>query len=68
VPKGEPILSAVAFGLGSSTPKRRPGYLRLSSCWRFDVGKNLGFGPRGIILNILDDPCSAIWLHNRTGA
>jgi hypothetical protein len=32
VPKDEPVLSAIALGLGSSTPKRRPGYLRRSSC------------------------------------
>ena len=25
-------MSAVALGLGGSTPKRRPGYLRRSSC------------------------------------
>ena len=29
---GEPVMSAVALGLGSITPKRRPGYLRRSSC------------------------------------
>ena len=32
VPKDEPVLSAVALGLGSSTPKRRPGYLWRPSC------------------------------------
>ena len=32
VPKDEPIVSAVALGLGGSSPKRRPGYLWRSSC------------------------------------